>query len=329
MSKIVDWDRHIGRRLKLRDLHVFFSVMQLGSMAKAAAHLRVSQPAVSQIIADLEHALGVKLFDRNPRGIEPTVYGQSLLKGGAAAFDDLRQTVKEIEFLSKSATGEVKIGCPETIAAILPSTIENLSRRYPGIVLHVSDVVAPSLDLPQIRNRTLDVAIVRITGSPSRHPFGDDLDVEVLFNDETLVVADAQSPWARRRKIDLAELADVHWILPPASTTNSMVVFEAFLARGLNPPTVSLVTFSAALRTNLLASGRHLTVFPRSMMNLFGPRMWLKVLPVNLPAPEWPTVLVTLKNRMLNPAVKLFVDQVRADFRLLDAQAKKLPGLAV
>ncbi len=95
MAKIVDWDSHIGRRLKLRDLHVFFSVVQLGSMAKAAAHFRVTQPAVSQVIADLEYALGVKLLDRSPRGVEPTVYGRSLLKGGAAAFDDLKQTIKE------------------------------------------------------------------------------------------------------------------------------------------------------------------------------------------------------------------------------------------
>ena len=100
-----------------------------------------------------------------------------------------------------------------------------------------------------------------------------------------------------------------------------MVVFEAFRARGLNPPRVSLVTFSVALRTNLLASGRHLTVFPRSMMNLYAARMSLKVLPVKLPAPEWPTVLVTLKNRTSNPAVKLFIDQVRAEVRLLNAQA--------
>ena len=123
MSKIVDWDRHIGRHLKLRDLHVFFRVVELGSMAKAAAHFRVTQPAVSQVIADLEHALGVRLLDRSPRGVEATLYGRSLLKGGAAAFDNLKQTIKEIEFLSESSTGEIRVGCPETIAAILPPIV--------------------------------------------------------------------------------------------------------------------------------------------------------------------------------------------------------------
>src|SRR5881409_3266844 len=87
----IDWESQIGRRLKLRDLHVFFTVAQHGSMAKAAQHLGVSQPAVSEVIGDLEHALGVRLFDRHPQGIELTIYGNSLLKRSIAAFDELKQ----------------------------------------------------------------------------------------------------------------------------------------------------------------------------------------------------------------------------------------------
>ncbi|HKS64151.1 MAG TPA: LysR family transcriptional regulator [Xanthobacteraceae bacterium] len=315
MVKVTDLDSHIGRRLRLRDLHVFFTVVQSGSMAKAASQLRVTQPAVSQVIAALEYALGVTLLDRGPQGVEPTVYGRALLKGGAVAFDDLKQTIKEIEFLADPAAGDLRIGCPETVAAILPPIIESFSRRYPRVVLHVSDVVAPTLDLPQLRDRSLDVALVRITGSPSRHPLGDDLNVEVLCDDETVVVAGTESRWARRRKIDLAELAGEEWILPPAPTTNSMVVMDAFRARGLEPPKISLVTFSVALRSNLLESGRHLTVFPRSMMNLFAARMSLKVLPIKLPRREWPIVVATLKNRTLNPVTPLFLEHVRAGIK--------------
>src|SRR5262245_10845237 len=174
MAKISDCEVHIGRRLKLRDLHVFFTVVQLGSMAEAATHLHVSPPAVSQIIADLEHTLGVSLFDRSPQGVEPTAYGHALLKGGAAAFDDLRQTIKEIEFLADPTAGEAKVGCPETVAAILPPIIRRFYERYPGVTLHVSDVVAPTLDLPQIRDRTLDLALVRIVGSAIRNQLAED-----------------------------------------------------------------------------------------------------------------------------------------------------------
>ena len=71
MPRKIDWESQIGRRLKLRDLHVFSTVVQRGSMAKAARHLGVSHPAVSEVIADLEHALGVRLLDRSAQGIEP------------------------------------------------------------------------------------------------------------------------------------------------------------------------------------------------------------------------------------------------------------------
>jgi DNA-binding transcriptional LysR family regulator len=129
MTKIVDWDHHIGRRLRLRDLHIFFTVVHCGSMAKAAAQLRVSQPAVSQVVSDLEHALGVSLLDRSSRGVEPNLYGRTLLKGGAAAFDELKQTVKEIQFLADPTTGEARIGCPETVAAILPPSSSGCRKR--------------------------------------------------------------------------------------------------------------------------------------------------------------------------------------------------------
>jgi DNA-binding transcriptional LysR family regulator len=312
MARISDWEGHIGRRLKLRDLHVFFTVVHSGSMAKAAARLRVSPPAVSQIIADLEHVLGVSLFDRSAQGVEPTLYGRALLKGGAAAFDDLKQTIKEIEFLTDPTVGEVRIGCPETVAAILPPIIQRLYERHPGVTVHVSDVVAPTLNLPQIRDRTLDLALVRVVGSSMHNRFAEDFNIEALFGDETVIVVGANSRWARRRRVDLAELVNAPWILPPAESLNNVVVEEAFRARGLEPPKISLVTFSVQLRASMVATGDYVTVFPRSMMRHFAQRTVLKVLPISLPTREWPVALVTLRDRTLNPVAKLFIEHVRA-----------------
>src|SRR5215468_1651129 len=106
MLRKIDWESQIGRRLKLRDLHVFSTVVQRGSMAKAAQQLGVSTPAVSEVIADLEHALGVRLLDRSAHGIEPTVYGDALLTRSVAVFDDLKQIIRDIQFLSDATTGE-------------------------------------------------------------------------------------------------------------------------------------------------------------------------------------------------------------------------------
>src|ERR1700752_1675539 len=108
-----DWQNRIGRRLRLRDLHILSTVVQWGSMAKAAEHLAVSQPAVSDAIANWEPALGVRLLDRSPRGVEPTIYAEALLKRGDVVFDELRQGIRDIEFLANPKAGEGRVGCHE------------------------------------------------------------------------------------------------------------------------------------------------------------------------------------------------------------------------
>ena len=125
----------IGRRIKLQDVHILMAVVQAGSMAKAARHLNTSQPNISKSIADLERGLGVRLLDRHRQGVEPTDYGRVLLSGGAAVFDELRQTVKQIESLDDPTAGEVRIGANPALAAGFGSVvIDRLSRRYPRIV---------------------------------------------------------------------------------------------------------------------------------------------------------------------------------------------------
>src|SRR5271168_3189161 len=127
----IDWKSRIGRRLGMRDLHVFVTVVQRGSMAKAARQLNVTQPAVSKAINDLEHTLGVRLLDRRPQGVEPTMYGRALLKRSNAAFDELKQSIRDIEFLADPTSGELRIGCPEALAAILPPVLARIMRCAP------------------------------------------------------------------------------------------------------------------------------------------------------------------------------------------------------
>jgi len=317
----IDWDRQVGRRLKLRDLHVFLAVARRGSMAKAAVELNVSQPVVSEVIAGLEHAIGVRLFERSAQGVRPTLYGDALLQGGALALDQLKQTISRIGFLADPTVGELKIGCPETISAILPPIFERIHRRHPNIVFHVSEVATPTLHLPQLRDRTLDVAVLRTRWPLPEPALVDDLNIEELFDDETVVIAGLESRWARMRKIDLVDLAEAKWILPPPETTNSVVVMEAFRTRGLQPPAVSFVTYSVTLRTSLLATGRYVSVLPRSMMSLYARRMSVKVLPIKLAIRKWPVVVATLKNRTLNPVADLFIENLRTGVRALDGKS--------
>jgi DNA-binding transcriptional LysR family regulator len=323
MAKKTDWDQQVGRRLKLRDLHIFLTVARCGSMAKAAAELGIAQPVVSTVIAGLEHVIGVRLLDRSSRGVEPTPYGRALLDGGGMAIDELKQTMRKIEFLADPTAGELRIGCPETISALLPPACQAMARKCRHVVFHVADVAAPTFDLPQLRDRSLDIVVLRVRWPFPEDTLMDELNIEELFDDETVVVAGVESRWARRRKINLADLLDEDWILPPANTTNSIVLMDAFRAQGLRLPRVSFVSFSVTLRTSLLASGRYLSVMPRSMMRLYADRMHLKVLPVKLAERRWPVVIVTLKNRTLNPLVSVFVDHLHASVKALNVTTSR------
>jgi DNA-binding transcriptional LysR family regulator len=322
MRRRIDWDAQLGRRLKLRDLHVFFTVANCSSMAKAAARLGVSAPTVSEVIADLEHALGVKLLDRSPQGVELTIYGRALLKRGLVAFDELRQGIRDIEFLTDPTVGHLSIGCDESIsAATLPLIIERFSERHPGVVLDVVGFELPSY-VEKLRDRTLDLVLTR-RGQPD--PENDplrELNIEILFEDELVVAAGRNTPWARRAKIDLAELAGERWLLTAPGTWNYKVVAEAFRARGLDMPRLSVTTLSVYLRTNLLSMRPFIATFPRSVLSLHAERFGLKELPVALPARPWPVVLLTLKNRTLSPVVERFMACGREAVKPIEAKRR-------
>jgi DNA-binding transcriptional LysR family regulator len=310
VARRIDWESQIGRRLKLRDLHVFFTVVQRGSMAKAASHLGVSQPAVSEIIGDLEHALGVRLLDRNPHGVEPTVYGRALLKRGTIAFDELRQGIRDIECLADPTSGELQIGCPESLAAsILPPIVQQFFQQYPGVVLRMKDVLSPTLDFPELRERAVDLVLDRLV-KPAAGEI-DELNVEIVYEDEMVIAAGLHTRWAKRAKVDLAELVNEPWILSPPNAWGDRLLTEVFRARGLEPPKVSMTTFSVHLRANLLATGPFITAFPKSVLRLNADRFALKELPVELPVRPWPIALITLKNRSLSPVAQNFIDHVR------------------
>jgi DNA-binding transcriptional LysR family regulator len=211
-TALKDWESRIGRRLKLRDLHILSAVVQWGSMAKAAKHLSMTQPAVSDAIANLEDTLRVRLLDRSSRGVEPTIYANALLKRGLVVFDELRQGIRDIEFLANPKAGEVRVGCPESLAAgLVPSIIDRLSRRYPRVDVHVVHAETGTLELRELRERNVDLMVGRIL----RPLLDDDIDAEVLFEDRRFVVAGARSRWAGRRKLSLAELAHEPWIFDP------------------------------------------------------------------------------------------------------------------
>ena len=222
--------------------------------------------------------------------------------------------------------GELRIGCAESISSgILPPIVQEFSRQYPRVELDINSVTIPTREFPEVRERKVDLVLARILGSLKDE---DELNVEVLFDDRSVIVAGMHTVWARRQKIDLAELVDEPWVLPPASSWNAIVVAEAFRLRGLPPPKSHLTTFSVHLRASLLATGPFLTAFPNSILRLSPYQFPIKALPIDLPVRPWPLAIVTLKHRMLSPVAQRFIEHVRAFTRSLAVGTETVKRLA-
>jgi len=248
------------------------------------------------------------LFDRIQLGVEPTIYGRTLLKRGLVAFDELKQSVRDIEVLADPGSGELRVGCPEPLAAaILPQIIECFSHQYPRVIVHVDNLPTPAILDTGLHERKRDLNLVRLALPPPENYLSDAIDVECLFDDPLVVLSGVDSRWARRRKIDLAELVDEPWILPPSNTWNYAGVAQAFQARGLEVPRAKLVTYSLHVVSYFVARGSFITAFPRTAI----PGGALKVLPVEMPERPFPVAIVTIKNRTLSPVAERFIQCAR------------------
>jgi DNA-binding transcriptional LysR family regulator len=304
----------IGRRMKLHDLHVLVAVVQAGSMSKAAELLNTTQSAISRSIADLENTMGARLLDRSAQGVEPTLYGRALLKRSTIVFDELKQSVQDIEFLSNPGAGELYIGSSPTQAeGFVFAVLDRLSQQYPRIAVQV--VLGAMQDqYDNLRERRIDVAFARLPGTAPP----EDIEQEVLFEDPLVVVAGKATPWARRRKIELADLVNESWTW---GARGSGLVTEAFRAQGLKPPRATIHTEFSSIKLKLAEAGRFLAIVPASALRFHNNPGSIKRLPVELSTTHRHMAIITLKNRTLNPLAQRFIECARETAKPL-AKAK-------
>jgi DNA-binding transcriptional LysR family regulator len=310
----MDWSDRIGRRVRLRDLHIVLAVAEAGSMAKASAKLAISHPVVSKAISELEQTLGVSLFDRSSRGVEPTPYGRALLEAAVNVFDEMRQGFKRIEFLADPTSGELAVGCPEIIlAGVLPAITEHFLQQHPRVQLRVIHADTALMQFDQLRKHNVELLIGRMP-----RPFvEDDLVSEPLFDEPFAVVAGIDSQWARRRRVELAELAEEAWVLPPPDSVPGVLIARIFREHGLKQPRAGVLTLSVQLTTTLIATGRFVGLLPSSVGRFSAKRVGLKILPVKVPTVLGSVVVITVKHRTPSPLAQLFISSTRAVAKLI------------
>jgi DNA-binding transcriptional LysR family regulator len=302
------WTDRIGRRVKLRDLHIVLAVAEAGSMTRAAEKLAVSYPVVSKAISDLEQTLGVKLFDRSVSGVEPTHYGRVLLESGVAVFDEMRKGLQQIEFIKQPDAGELRIGSSiVTDAGLLPAIIDQFSQEFPRAVLRVlhEDIATQQFD--SLRSRKAELVFGRLPATMT----DPDLVAETLFDDPNVVIAGSDSRWAKRRNLKLADLTGEPWVLAQPGSLARSLHEEVFRRSGLEVPSAMVLSVSLHLHLRLIETGRWLGLVPDCVMRFGGQRMQIKVLPIKVPSPPAPVGFVTVKDRTLTPLAERFIECTR------------------
>jgi len=299
----MDGDR--DRRIKLRDLKVFQAAAETGSMARAAAHLAITQPAVSYAISELEHAVGVPLLDRSSQGVTPTVYGRVLLARSAVVFNELRHGISEIASLADPEVGELRIGTTPPMSAVASAVFNHLVPRYPRMRFELT--VGPTeVLLRQLRQRDVEIVISRLASMAGN----DDLTVETLFDDELVVICSKQSKWAGRRNVSLADLVGEPWVLPPATTFLAGIMRGEFEAQGLKFPRATVTTSCTYSLSVLVGNGNFLGIHPRAMLATPNDHPQLTAVDVRMPTTRGAIGLIALKDRSLSPVAKLFAQSV-------------------
>ncbi|MBC2667000.1 LysR family transcriptional regulator [Novosphingobium flavum] len=305
----------ISRRLRLRDLHYLMTVVQTGSMAKAATILSVSQPVISKVIADMEHILGERMLDRSPRGVEPTIYGRKLLETSFAVFDELRHGVVEIEHLLDPTAGELAIGSNEaSTLSIVPEAIQLLRAKHPRSFIRVVLANTPEEQRQALARRDIELTIGRVWP----HLPSSEFETEILYDEQYVVVAAPDNPWRNRSLVELSELVDHPWIVPSFSNLSGQLIAEIFRQKGLELPRGPVRTSSMQLAQHLLEQGSFVAMLPASALPSLAAMSSLVALPVPLPDLASPVGIMRLRTVTPGPIAEAFTKAARAVTRTME-----------
>lgn len=301
----------LRRSLKLRDLYTLTVVAELGSMAKAATFLGVTQPAVSQAIADLERFAGVRLLDRGPRGAVLTLAGEALVARGRQALDTLDLGMRDIAFLTDGGRGVVRVGADMAFigGGLMADIITHLRTRHPGIAVHVfeTSMRVSSPEYHSLMERGVDVLLGR---RPHENIDGE-LFVEHLLEEKLKIVASSTHHVASWSEVNWSDLTGETWILAATDSIARLILEDQFRQRGLPVPDAAVATYSMQLRLQLVATGKYLTVISEHAYHHAADRWHLHALPLEC-SQTLPIVIQRLKHRSTTPVVERFLKSARA-----------------
>lgn len=310
-------------RLKTRQLLLLLHLSEHGSVLRAAEAASMTQPAASKLLAEMESLLGVKLFERHARGVEPTWYGQVLLRRARSALTELSRAHDEIAALRSGQMGEVALGTVVNPGTnLVPQAIAAVKREFPELLVRVEMDYSRPL-VAKLVDGELDMVVGRILGPDGLA----ELDFEPLADEPHSLIARAGHPLTRRRRLEHADLLEFGWILPPAASLLRSRMDAMFLERGLPWPQNVVETSALPVITNLLRHSDLLTALPVDSIAPYTQANMLTVLRIELGVSIESFGIIRRRDQLLSPGGQRVLDVLRTTARRLYADLPPPQGL--
>ena len=304
------------RRLKMRQLELLVHLFENQSLARAAAAMSVTQPAATKLLREAEKTLGASLFDRLPRGMRATPYGEIMMRQARTVFAALERAGEEVAALQAAATGSVAVGSMRgATASLLAPALALMRSSRPRVRMSVL-VDAAEILIPRLREARLDIVLGSVPASLA----GPDLVFEPLLDEPLAVIAGAHHPLARRRPLAWKDVARAEWIVYPQESALQPLLEGVLAAARRTEIPVAIETASVVATTMLLERTDMLAVMPRDVAEHYARRKMIAILPLKLPLLLGPIGIVRHADRELSPAALAFTEEVR---RLAAARGRR------
>jgi DNA-binding transcriptional LysR family regulator len=312
-------DRFVRTHLKTRHMVLLVELGRHRSIAHAAKAANLSQPAASKLLAELEYALGVPLFERLVRGIAPTWYGEVMIRRAGAALSEMDAGHQEVMELLSGLSGRVSVGTVMTpSASLVPEAISLLKSRHKRLQVAIT-VDTSKVLLQRLRAGEIDVMIGRVLDTET----ADDVTFEPLTDEPHSLIARAGHPLAARKGLQLTDLAYEAWIMPPGGSILRDRLTAMFLSQGLDQPAEIVETMSLPVITALLTGSDMIAALPEEMVQPYLDFKLLTVLPFDLGLRMDMYGIITRRKHRLSPGAQAVLDTLR------EVAAARIPRAAV
>lgn len=299
----------IHSRLRLRQLRLMLALEELGSLRRAADVIGMTQPAATKMLHEAENLLGVELFERLPRGMRATPFGETVIYYARMVFAELSGMREELAALESGNLGRVTVGAiPALASGLLTRTIATLKKSHPRLSMSIqvdtSDVLVQALLQDQ-----LDVVLGRIPSGAR----ADELLFDSLGEEDLCVIAGAQNPVAGAPQLSWQELQGMTWVLQQHPSPMRAIVNQAFHNARVDIPSSIVETTSIMTLLSLLQQTDMIGVTPRSVVEDYPGRHLLAVLPIAFEPRLPPFGLITRRHRIKSSAMQAFISAVKAE----------------